>query len=398
MFEEFGKPSGFAYLSPMTHDLSLLIQLRRYLHRYPALSGQEQGSADYIADFLRTHAPPDAFIGQLGGSGLAAIYEGAQPGETVVFRAELDALPIQELGQSPHTSYHQGVAHLCGHDGHSAILAGLGLHLRRRRPAKGRVVLLFQPAEETGQGAAWVLQDRRFQALTPDWMFALHNLPQYPLHALVLRDGAFTAAVQSLVLKFLGKTAHAAEPEYGHNPANTVAALLLDYAQRQNPNAAHPDFRLVTPVHLVLGEKAYGVAAGHAELHLTLRAWENELMQAFAQELLQVAHDSATRDSLALHYQWVETFNATQNNPLANNFIRQAAQATGISLLEQQQPFKWGEDFGLFTQHYKGAMFGLGAGQQTAALHNPDYDFPDEIIETGLKLFLQISRQLTDID
>src|ERR687891_222734 len=160
----------------LEQDLAELVAWCRELHRRPELSGQEKQTAQTVQAFLRA-AGADKVITELGGHGVAGIYDGRTPGPTIMLRAELDGLPIQETSEIPHRSEVPGKAHLCGHDGHMTILAAVARDLCRTRPRCGRAVLLFQPAEEDGSGAASVLADEKFQQLQPDFVFSLHNLP-----------------------------------------------------------------------------------------------------------------------------------------------------------------------------------------------------------------------------
>ena len=189
-------------------DLDLLIQLRHHLHARPELSGQECDTAGRVGEFIRAHTKAEIING-LGGAGMAAVFEGSSPGPTVMFRADLDALPILERSGVEYRSGVEGVAHLCGHDGHMAILCGLAQHLSARPPQKGRAVLLFQPAEETGSGAAQVIADPRFDRIRPDYAFALHNLPGYPAGSVVWRKGVCASASRGLVIRLQGSSAQA---------------------------------------------------------------------------------------------------------------------------------------------------------------------------------------------
>lgn len=149
-------------------DVGDAVAFRHHLHRNPEVSGQEAETAVAVADRLANHGP-DRILRGLGGYGVAAVFDGPEPGPTVLLRCELDALPILEIGKVPHRSRIDGRAHLCGHDGHSAILTLVAAHLARQRPSRGRVVLLFQPAEETGAGAAAVIADPAFAEFSPDF-------------------------------------------------------------------------------------------------------------------------------------------------------------------------------------------------------------------------------------
>lgn len=147
------QPDVEAALSLTNQDLIELTAWRRRLHQYPEISNEEEATARAVVTFLDDTKPDEVLTG-LGGHGVAVIYDSGRPGPTVLFRSELDALPIEELSGVPHSSLVPGKSHMCGHDGHTTILAALGRQFGRKRPAKGRAVLMFQPAEETGDGAA----------------------------------------------------------------------------------------------------------------------------------------------------------------------------------------------------------------------------------------------------
>jgi len=235
-------------------------KFRRELHRFPEVSGEEQQTAARIVAALQALHPTDVMT-SLGGHGVAAVFDSGAPGETVLFRCELDALPIQEVGDLPWKSQIAGKGHLCGHDGHMTMVLALGRLLARTPVAKGRVVLMFQPAEEDGSGARAVVADPKFDAIKPDWAFAIHNEP--------------------------GR--HDAE-------ATMVAQRAMD--------------------------------------------------------TLGVPHGT---DGL---------------------------------------PMRASEDFGVFDWGAKAAMLCLGPGEDYAALHNPDYDFPDDLIPIGATIFERIARDL----
>lgn len=370
-----------------------LTELRHHLHTRPELSGLEFETAGLIGRRLSALSP-DLLLRNLGGTGVAAVFDSGRPGPSVLFRSELDALPIEEVNDFEYRSRHQNVSHKCGHDGHMAILLGLAYQIARHRPNRGKVIVLFQPAEETGEGAMEVLRDPAFEQIRPDYAFALHNLPGYPLGAVVVKDGPFTAGVRSLIIRLQGMTSHAAEPEHGVNPAEAIADLLYLARDWTVADLSRPDFQLLTPVHVHMGEKAYGVSAGYGEVHLTIRCWSSEAMEKLSSRLLREAADIAGRYGLELETEWTNVFFANHNDPKSVELIRRAARSLDLPLVERADPLKWGEDFGAFSQRFKGAMFGLGAGEDASALHNPDYDFPDELIETGARMFFRIASSL----
>jgi amidohydrolase len=185
-------------------DILELTAWRRRLHQHPEISNEEKMAAHEVIQFL-AETRPDQVLTGLGGHGVAAIYESGKSGPTVMFRSELDALPIHELSGVAHASLTPGKSHMCGHDGHTAILAAVGRQLGRTRPARGRVVLMFQPAEETGNGAAGVVADPRFAAIAPDFAFALHNLPGVPIGQVRVKAGVVNCASRGMRIILEGK-------------------------------------------------------------------------------------------------------------------------------------------------------------------------------------------------
>lgn len=373
--------------------MSKLAGFRRHLHEYPEVSGKEAKTAAFIKEVL-AGLGPDRLLTEVGGTGLLAYFDSARPGPALLFRAELDALPIQEENDFSYRSATPGVSHKCGHDGHMSILLGLAHWLHGQRPAKGKVLLLFQPSEENGAGAKAVLEDPRLSDLQLDFVFALHNLPGYPKHEILLKAGPFTAAVHSIIIKLYGKTSHAAEPENGINPALAIAEILTGANELAVPDTERIDFALLTPVHIQMGEKAYGVSAGYGEIHLTLRTWKQARMQQLMGRLQALIRRVAAGHRLRVETEWTDPFHANRNDETAVELIRESALSQELSVRELAMPIKWGEDFGLFTQRFPGALFGLGAGERTPALHNPDYDYPDDLTPTGVQIFSGIVRQL----
>lgn len=375
--------------------IASLISLRKTLHKYPEVSLDEKETAKRIISFLENY-PPDEIKTEVGETGILAIYKGAKPGKTVLFRCELDALPIEEINTFEHKSIIEGVSHKCGHDGHMAILCGLATQLHLQRPETGNVVLLFQPAEEDGRGAVRVYADPKFKSLKPDFVFALHNLPRYDQNQIVVKNNTFTCAVNSIIIKLKGRTSHAGEPEKGINPALALAEITHAFQQQIQADITKDNFCLISSIYIKMGKKAYGISAGAGETHFTVRTDKNEQMKKIEAALEDTARKIAQKHQLDCTIKWKQNFHANENNTEAVDYVRKAAASNNFDLLEKESPFTWGEDFGIFTQEYAGAMFGLGAGTDTPALHNPDYDFPDAIIPTGVAIFHQISKQITD--
>lgn len=366
----------------------LLTQLRKSLHKHPELSGKEKETARRIRGFLKSFNP-SKIIGGIGGNGVAAVYKYYNSSPTILFRCELDALPIEETNTFEHRSVNPGKAHKCGHDGHMAIVAGLATLLSKTRPRKGRIVLLFQPAEEDGSGAEKVINDDKFKEIEPDYVFALHNLPGYSKNEIICKSGIFTAAVISMIIQLHGRTSHAGEPEKGINPALAIAEILQKIHTLEKTSNTK-DFTSITPIQIQMGTEAYGTSAGYAEMKLTLRTWDNIKLDKLITEVEKHVIDIARMHKLKVDIGWTQSFSSNKNDMEMTEVVQKAAVMNGFNYIENTEPFRWGEDFGYFTTKYKGAMFCIGAGEKTPALHSPDYDFPDDIIPVGIKMYKSI--------
>ncbi|CUI00738.1 amidohydrolase [Leisingera aquaemixtae] len=373
--------------------LARLTRLRHALHQIPEVSGAEEKTAAMVAGYLRQQNPDQLLTG-LGGHGVAAVYEGREDGPTVVIRCELDGLPIEELSDQPYRSAHPGRGHLCGHDGHMAMVAALAEDFSARRPATGRVVLLFQPAEETGKGAAAVIADPAFPQIAPDYAFSLHNLPGLAVGQVDLCSGPANCASRGMRIKLTGKTSHAAAPQDGVSPAGAIARLLPGLAALGSGGGLGPEFALVTPTHARLGEATFGIAPGEAEVWATLRTVTDTRMDQLITAATKLAEQVCAAEGLELAVEFDDVFAACSNHPEAVEVLRTAAAAAGCPVQMQELPQRWSEDFGQFAKGAKTAMFWLGSGEAQPQLHNPDYDFPDAAIPAGAGIFLHAIRGL----
>ncbi|MBW0365493.1 amidohydrolase [Ensifer adhaerens] len=375
------------------HELEALAAFRRDLHRRPEVSGEESETAETIVAAL-AETKPDAVITGLGGHGVAAIYEGREPGPTVMVRAELDGLPIEEISQVAHRSEIAGKGHLCGHDGHMTILMALAKVLAQKRPAKGRAILMFQPAEENGAGAAAVLADPKFSEIRPDLVFSLHNFPGLSFGHAALRSGPVNCASRGMRISLSGKTAHASTPEDGVAPTFAMAELLSGLTALGNNGPLDEDYTLVTVTHARLGEAAFGISPGYAEIWVTLRTLTDERMTDLVARAEALVAKEAGAAGLKVAISYEDVFHQCSNAERAVTALERAMDEEGVShdKGEGVLPMKGSEDFGLFGRLAPAAMFFLGAGENHARLHNPDYDFPDNLIGIGAKVFMRAIR------
>jgi amidohydrolase len=376
-----------------------LVALRRRLHALAEPSGAEAATAAAVTDVVRA-CRPAALLTGLGGHGLAAVFAAPDDadGPTVVLRAELDALPIGETLELAHASRTAGYAHKCGHDGHLTILLGVARGLAARPPSRGRVVLLFQPAEETGEGAARVAADPRFRALAPDWLFALHNLPGYARGRVLVRAGAFCAGSAGLSVHLSGATSHAAYPEQGRSPDRALAELVTGLIGLPIPFERRQELCFVTVVHARLGQPRFGTTPGDAEVAATLRAADDGVLARLQQEAAGLARTVAQAHGLGCTVRWHEEFPVTWNDPAAAALVAAAAHEAGLEVAAPaESPFRWSEDFGVLAALGRGALFGLGAGGDQPALHAEAYDFPDALLVPGVAVMTALAhRALAD--
>lgn len=375
---------------PLQKDLlKKLIKFRQHLHHFPELSGSENLTSRAITELIKETNPTEV-IENIGGFGVAAIYDSGKKGPTILLRADMDALPIQESNDFEYKSTVKGVAHLCGHDGHSSILAGVANTLSEKPVNKGKVVLLFQPAEEVGLGAAAVINDPKFKKIKPDFAFALHNLPGFERGEVFVRDNTFASASTGMIITLKGLSSHAAHPEDGRNPDRALAQmiLLLNYIV-QNPSD-FDDFTLLTVIHAKLGEVAFGTTPGNATLMATLRTSLDSDMKRLKNEVESSVRNICKEHKLKCEINYTEEFPATSNSKECVEIVRKSANLLGIPVQKLDHPFRWSEDFGHFTHQCKSALFGMGSGRNHPQLHNEDYDFPDQIIEPSVLLFRQI--------
>jgi len=378
-------------------DTLELTEFRRRLHQIPEIAGEEVKTAQAIHDALIPLSPSEIVTG-LGGHGIAAIYDSGVPGPTVLFRAELDALPIEEIATHDWVSTVPGKSHMCGHDGHMMFLVGLAKQLNRQAIAKGRVVLMFQPAEEDGTGARAVAADPRYSQLDPDYAFAIHIEPGRRFGHVSTRAGLINCASHGLEIRLTGKTAHAATPEDGVAPTAAVAKLLTDLPGIGPGGALDKHFRLLTITHALIGEHSFGIAPGDAVITLTLRAADDNALADMDEQVRSQAAELAKASGLSVSFSVCDAFAATVNDAEATDIAKAAMEAVGVPHNEDDLPMRASEDFGVFGWNAKAAMLCLGPGEDYTALHNPDYDFPDELIPTGVAIFERIARDLLGSD
>ena len=361
------------------------ISLRRALHEHPQTAGNEQFAHDTIVRHLQTLHPTKVYT-NVGGYGVVAVWEAKDSQihashhsriPTVAFRADIDALPI---------------GHRCGHDGHTTILLRLAELVDKQFSTLHSplsVLLLWQPAEETGTGSRAVLDTGILQQYDIRAIYGLHNLPGYPLGTVVLCPHTFAAASTGVVYHLDGRETHASTPELGVNPGLAVAEIINRF---NGFNGHDGEFRQSTLICVRLGQPAFGTSAGHAEVMFTLRAFTNDAMERLLSDANAAVDQIAARHGLKASRSLVEPFRATENDPACVKAIEKAAHDMPLSVVYKDIPNRWSEDFAEYLLEFPGAMFGIGSGEQQPELHHPDYDFPDALVEPAAQLFLLLAK------
>jgi len=276
-----------------------------------------------------------------------------------------------------------------------AIVCALGASLASQRPQRGRVICFFQPAEETGAGAIQSIEDPLFKTLKPDFAFALHNMPGVPLGQVQCKAGPFACASRGMIIRLKGKSSHAAYPEDGISPAKAMCRVIEELTNLPNTLQG---FNLVTVVHAAMGEVAFGIAPEDAVIMATLRTLTDESMTTLLEQACALVEQEARSEQLEISIEWNDIFHATINTAEGYQRIMRACNNAGLDAVTMQEAFRCSEDFGKFTEMCEGAIFALGTGSHGPQLHNPDYDFPDQLIPMGLSVFREIISQINGLE
>ena len=350
-------------------------EIRRTLHEHPQTAGCEEYAHDLIIRHLQT-LHPDKVYTHVGGYGVVAVWGKDAAAPATAFRADTDALPI---------------GHRCGHDGHTTILLRLAELVDGKAPQlKRTVVLVWQPAEETGEGARAVLDSGILQQYNIQAFYALHNIPGYPLGTVVLCPRTFAAASTGVIYHLDGRETHASTPEKGVNPGLAVAEIINGFNWFNRSDGLNGEFGQSTLICVRVGSPAFGTSAGHAEVMFTLRAFTNEAMEHLLGRANGVVDEVAGRYGLTVSRMLQEPFRATENNGDSVEAVERAAAEVPLRVRYQMEPFRWSEDFAEYLLEFKGAMFGMGSGERQVELHHPSYEFPDGLIEPAAQLFARL--------
>lgn len=379
-----------------------ITNFRRELHQHPELPGMEYETARRIIAFLKRYSP-DKIYDKLGGEGVLARYDlpfsaFSEPQSyysliisecidhtlrknseispiSVLFRCELDALPTKK-----------GAAHLCGHDGHMALMCGFAAELSALRDSSHNdspekmvsVYLFYQPAEETGEGAKRVAKELSEMGMAFNYSFAFHNKPGNELGKILIPEGTYAFASVGVEVLLRGLASHASEPEKGISPIKAISDIIK-YSSHTINSSLYDN--LATIVYIDMGEKAYGTSPGTASVGLTIRAINDEDLALFRSETESFLQLIAQKRGLELEIIYHDHFPATINNDITNEIAYKAAMRKGLKVLKSANMASRGsDDFAHLTLNTKASFIDIGSGYKQPPLHDINYDFPDELI------------------
>lgn len=362
------------------HNLELAIGLRHDLHAHPELSNNETWTKQHLMDFLNTHTNLEIVD---RGRWFYAIYHSKVGKRNIAFRADFDALPIEETIELPYGSKSPGVSHKCGHDGHAATLCGFALEIDQKG-CDNNIFFLFQHAEETGDGAAQCSVFIKEHDI--DEIFGWHNWSGLKYNTVHVIDGTAQFASKGMSIYMEGAPSHASEPEKGINPAFAIAKVIDAIPGFTEPTN-HRGTVLCTVVQVDIGAKAFGVNASRGVLRLTIRALYEEEMNKLQDNLEKLALAEAEKYGLKVSFEYQDEFPETSNHKESSDKIRQVCRDKGIPMVEMKEAFRASEDFGYYTKLTKGSFCYIGNGEDYPNLHSYEYDFRDDLIETGVELF-----------
>lgn len=364
-------------------NFELAKKLRHELHQHPELSNEEVWTKQHLMEFLKTNTGLEIVD---KGNWFYAIYRAGEDKPNIAFRADFDALPMDEVIDLPWASQFPGKAHKCGHDGHAAILAGFALEIDQNGADKN-IFFLFQSAEETGDGAIQCVPFIKEHNI--DEIFACHNMSGYPYKSIGIIDGTSFCASKGMTIHLEGSPAHASQPETGINPSFAIANIINAIPRFTAPER-NKGLILCTVVQIDVGEKAFGIAASKGDLRMTIRALYEEELDRLQENLENFAKAQAEESGLKVSFYYNDEFPETVNHRESADKIRLAAKSKEMELVELKEAFRGSEDFGHFTKLTKGAYCFIGNGENYPHVHTHEFDFRDEIIETGVELFKKL--------
>jgi hippurate hydrolase len=382
-------------------DAAAITTIRRDIHAHPELCFEEVRTADVIAKALTEWGIP--IHRGLGKTGVVGIVKNGTSNRAVGLRADIDALPMTEHNQFAHASTHPGKMHACGHDGHTAMLLAAARHLARHRNFDGTVYLIFQPAEEGGGGAREMMKDGLFEKFPMEAVFGAHNWPGMAVGQFALKSGGVMASSNEFRIVIRGKGSHAALPHNGIDPVPIACQMVQGFQTiiTRNRRPVDPGVISVTMIHA--GE-ATNVVPDSCELQGTVRTFTFELLDLIEQRMKAVAEHTCAAFGATCEFEFTRNYPPTINHVKETEFARRVlGTVVGVDNVVEFEPTMGAEDFSFFLQAKPGCYFMIGNGDGAhregghglgpCMLHNPSYDFNDELIPLGATAWVRMAEE-----
>jgi len=366
--------------------------IRHDIHRHPELGFKEQRTAALVAERLRSWGIP--VHEGIGKTGVVGVISAGSSDRAIGLRADMDALPIHESTGTPHASVHQGIAHSCGHDGHTTMLLCAARYLAATRRFNGRVHLIFQPAEEGQAGAKAMMDDGLFEKFPCAEIYALHNWPSLPMGTVAVRPGPMMAAAARFDIIVRGAGGHAAQPHMATDTILCAAQIVTGantlVARRIDPNAA-----AVLSVTCIHGGDAHNVLPSEVKITGTIRTFDPVVQDKIEASLSEVVEGTSRAAGCTATVEYVRYYPATINNAECAQHVIDASRALFGQALVPDAPAATSEDFAFMLQKVPGAYVWLGQGSDTHrySLHHPRYDFNDDVLPRGAALLAALAER-----
>lgn len=377
---------------------SEMVALRHHLHAHPELAFEEFATSDLVAERLAAWGY-EVHRG-LGGTGVVGTLRCGAGARRLGLRADMDALPIHEQTGLPYASRHAGRMHACGHDGHTAILLAAARELAQARDFDGTLHLIFQPAEEGLGGGRRMVEDGLFDRFPCDAIFALHNMPGFPVGQFGFREGSFMASSDTVIITVRGKGGHGSAPHLSADPVVAAAHLVLALQTVVSRNVDPRDMAVVS-VGAIHGGDAPNVIPGEVQLRLSVRAYRPEVRAMLRERItaLAQAQAAALGAQAEVDYHW--RYPALVNDVASTVFAREVARdwLGEQALIPDLQPLTGSEDFSFMLEQCPGSylIVGNGVGDTHGTggcmVHNPGYDFNDRILPLAATYWVKLARR-----
>ncbi|CUH53272.1 M20 aminoacylase family protein [Shimia marina] len=362
---------------------------RRHLHAHPELAFDCFETAAFVVERLKEFGVDEIHEG-IAKTGIVALINGQGDGPTIGLRADMDALPMQEITGLDHASTVDGKMHACGHDGHTTMLLGAAKYLAETRNFSGRVALIFQPAEEDGGGGNIMVQEGALDRFDVKEVYALHNVPGVPVGSFHTRPGPIMASVDTFTIRLQGKGGHGAYPQETIDPVVAAVAMVNAIQTIVSRNHDTRDEAVVSVTQIHVGS-ANNVIADDGFINGTIRTFDKDVQAMIHRRLHEITQGTAAAYGLTAELDLEIDYPATVNHPDQTAFAADVARAiAGAENVDANQPMEMGaEDFSYMLEARPGSYLFLGAGEG-AGLHHPAFDYNDEISPIGASFFAKL--------